>query len=71
MIASPFKGQMVKIRYADKKQADLPMPHQNKTGIVFIASKSKPRNHLVFVGAAAVIVPCGNLQIMRKNEETK
>ena len=59
MLANPKQGQTVQIWYGKKSRYSMPL-HGAK-GTVVIASKGKPRNHLVQVGAITVVVPCGNI----------
>ena len=60
MIANPHLGKLVKIWYRESNQH---LPYHGLKGHVMIASKGKPRNHLIRVtGGPDVVVPCGNLQ---------
>lgn len=65
MLANPKIGTKVLIRYK-KSLADW-MPLHNKTGIVAIASKGKPRNHGVMVDGVLWVVPCGNLNKLEES----
>lgn len=60
MIANPKPGRRVELRYAARVRPFAPL--HGRTGVVVIASRGKPRNHLVQLdGGPLVVVPCGNL----------
>lgn len=66
MLANPQPGQRAEIRYAKDRWAKWGrelLPYQGLRCTVVIASKGKPRNHLVQIDACNMlaIVPCGNL----------
>lgn len=59
MISNPRVGQRVRLHYAKRA-----IPHffHGRRGMVVVAGKGKPRNHLVKLdGSILVVVPCGNL----------
>lgn len=59
MMLNPRIGQTVSIRYNRRWAAHMPL--HNCIGVVRIASKGKPRNHIVQVNGSLHVVPCGNL----------
>ena len=59
MLANPKPNQPVRIHYG-KRYAHT-MPLHGRTGRVVIASKGRPRNHLVEVDGKQFVIPCGNL----------
>lgn len=60
MLSSPKIGQRVRLHYA-KHYRHL-MPYHGQEGIVVIASKGRPRNHMVLLKSGKrVVVPAGNL----------
>lgn len=59
MMSNPKPGQRCRLHYATKRRG----PLHGKAGTVEIASKGRPRNHLVQLDdGTRVVVPCGNLQ---------
>ena len=61
MLTCPRIGQSVQVWYTGRIAAA--MPHHGAVGVVVARkTKGRPRNHLVLVGAVAVVVPCGNLR---------
>lgn len=64
MILNPSIGQRVRLHYA--KRASGFMPHHGCEGVVRIAGRARPRNHLIQLDdGPQVVVPCGNLQPVR------
>ena len=69
MLSSPKTGDRVQVWYATKPRrrgAVVPaevMPHHGKCGLVEIAGRGRPRNHMVLLDDGdRVIVPAGNLR---------
>ena len=60
MITNPRLGMMVQVWY--RQQVREIMPLHGKEGTVRLASRGKPRNHLVEVEGKCYVVPCGNLR---------
>ena len=65
MLANPRPGQRVRVWYG-KRYAHT-MPLHDRAGRVVIASKGKPRNHLVIVDDRLFVIPCGNLRKERNS----
>ncbi len=60
MLANPKIGRIVKIWY---RKSNRHLPYHGEKGKIVVASKGKPRNHLIeMASGATVVVPCGNLQ---------
>ena len=60
MLSHPRPGQRVRLHYAARTIAN--RPHHGKLATVLIASKGRPRNHLVETDdGVKLIVPAGNL----------
>jgi len=71
MVSCPRIGQVVQIWYRDAVRAL--MPHHGKVGRVVLASRGRPRNHMVEVDSCErvgehlavtrvrIVVPAGNL----------
>ena len=60
MIVNPRVGQIVQCWYAAKHAHR--WPYHGKLGLVLIAGRSKPRNHLIDIDGKKVVVPCGNIR---------
>lgn len=60
MIANPKIGQTVQVWYRPGLR-DI-CPYHGKTGIVRMVNRSRPKNHVIEIGADMVAVPCGNLR---------
>ena len=60
MLVNPQKGQPVELRYREKLRALF--EHHGKRGVVEIAGRGKPRNHLIRLESGErIVVPCGHL----------
>jgi len=60
MLANPHIGKLVKVWYRKENRH---LQFHNKRGFVLIASRGRPRNHLIsIIDGPVVVVPCGNLQ---------
>lgn len=63
MLMNPRPGQPVQIWY-NAKVRDA-MPYHGCDGTVIVASRGKPRNHLIEVDGEVIVVPCGNLRTIQ------
>lgn len=65
MLCNPCPGQLCRIHYAARRWGPYGiqlLPHQDRCCMILLASKGKPRNHLVEVAdGSQIVVPCGNL----------
>lgn len=66
MISHPAPGQAVRVRYRAGLRRIA--PHHDRGGVVLVAARRKPLNHLVRIGDELVIVPAGHL--MKPEEVT-
>lgn len=60
MISNPHIGQRVQVWYAARYAAMMPL--HGKIGVVAVAGRGKPRNHVVMVDCQCHVIPCGNLK---------
>lgn len=64
MLANPCRGDRVRLCYAKKKQALVPLWNELNgcAGTVVIPGRRTPRNHMVKLDdGRRFVVPCGNL----------
>lgn len=59
MLANPRRGQRVRLWYRAELRGIA--PYHDRTGVVVVAGKGKPRNHGVLIDDEVVVVPCGHL----------
>lgn len=60
LLLNPKIGQRVRLHYAASKRRLF--PYHGQEGVVVIASKGRPRNHMVLLKSGKrVVVPAGNL----------
>ena len=64
MISNPHTGQAVQIWYGQRTRSMMPL--HGRLGVVVIAGRGRPRNHVVLVDGERVIVPAGNLRPVRR-----
>ncbi len=60
MLTNPRVGSAVQIWYREALRGFMPL--HGVTGIVIVPGRGRPRNHLVRIDEALIIVPCGNLR---------
>lgn len=65
MLCNPQPGQPVQVHYRASMRT---MPLHGRCGTVVVASRGRPRNHLIDVDGSLYTVPCGNLISPRETE---
>ena len=65
MISNPHIGQAVQIWYGQRTRAMMPL--HGRLGVVMVAGRGRPRNHVVLVQGMRFVVPAGNLRSVGNN----
>ena len=67
MMANPRLGQRVRVHYGRRYAHTMPL--HGKVGTVVVVSKGKPRNHGVEIDGLMYVIPCGNLNKVKEEQQ--